>query len=98
MVLPRLSFCSLLGSIKYRGAIFKKKKLNIHFLGFFFSIKHDIRAILVHVEQFDKSIWKESISSLLLSDKHCVSDGLDQMCTGYSEIFVLSTTAENPLV
>lgn len=97
MVLPRLSFCSLLGSIKCRGAVFKKNA-QYPFLGVFFPIKHDIRAILVHVEQFDKSIWKESISSLLLSDKHYVSDSLDQMCTGYSEIFVLSTTVENPLV
>lgn len=40
--------------------------LNINFL--FFPIKPDIKPTLIHVEQFDKSIWKESIPSLHLSD------------------------------
>lgn len=48
--------------------------LNINFLSF--SIKPDIKPILIHVEQCDKSIWKESVPSLLLSDKHRVSDSL----------------------
>lgn len=69
--------------------------LNINFL--FFPIKPDIKPTLIHVEQFDKSIWKESIPSLHLSDKHCVLDSLERMCTGYSELFVLSTIAENAL-
>lgn len=70
--------------------------LNINFL--FYPIKPDIKLILIHVKQFGKSIWKESTPSLLLSDKHCVSDSLKQMCTWYAELFVLSTTSENALV